>query len=98
MSTSRLSSEVGLERAPEVARRACADQRLLRLAPGEEDDRRDREYVVARRCRRVVVDVQLDELHLLGLAGDLLEHGMNRVAGPAPRRPEVDDDGLSRLQ
>src|SRR5438876_2809723 len=98
MSTSRLSSKIGLERAPEVARRPRADQGLLRLAAGEEDHRRDREHVVARRRRRVVVDVQLDELDLLRFAGDLLEHGVHGMARSAPRRPEVDDDGLPRLE
>ena len=72
--------------------------RLLRLAVLEQDHGRDREHLVARCRDRVVVDVELDELDLLRLAGELLQHGRDRVAGAAPGGPEVDHDRLARLE
>ena len=43
----------------------------------------------------VLVGVHLDDLDLAGVfVGELFEHGPERAAGPAPRRPEVDQHGL----
>ncbi len=43
----------------------------------------------------VLVGVHLDDFDLAGVfVGDLLEHGSERAAGPAPGRPEVDEHGL----
>src|SRR3569833_2830078 len=43
---------------------------------------------------RVLVDVDLDETYrAVGLVHGLLERGAQLLAGPAPRRPEIDDHG-----
>src|SRR5439155_4939351 len=49
---------------------------------------------VALRQTLLLVDVHLDELELLVLGDDLVEHGRDGVAGAAPLRPEVDEHGL----
>src|SRR5581483_4753395 len=90
--------QVVRERVAELACRPRPDERLLRLAAVEEDHRRDREHVVAGGDDRVVVDVQLDELDLLRLAGELLERRRHGPARPAPRGPEVDDDRLPGVE
>src|SRR5919204_6918062 len=87
------------ERALVVRPRPRADERLAGLAALEEDDARDREDVVARGRRGVLVDVQLRELDATPVLGrKLLEHRMDGAARAAPRRPEVDDDGLLRSE
>ena len=43
------------------------------------------------------VDVDLVELCALNLAGELLEEWRDHAARAAPRRPEVDEDGLVLL-
>ena len=45
----------------------------------------------------VLVDVHLHELEV-PLLGDPLEHGIDRVARPAPLGPEVDEHGLGGLE
>jgi hypothetical protein len=40
----------------------------------------------------VVVDIDLDDLQVVALAAELVEHGADRAAGSAPGRPEVDED------
>ena len=46
---------------------------------------------------RVLVDVDLDQLDLaVGRVDDLLDDRPERAARPAPRRPQVDDDGHAR--
>ena len=73
--------------------RACADERLLRAAVREEDHGRNREHVIPGGDLRVVVDVDPGELDpACGLALELLEDRPDRLARPAPRRPEVDDE------
>src|SRR5437899_3116977 len=72
--------------------RPCADHGLLRVPTLEQDRRRDREDAVARRGFDVLVDVQLGEYDFrLVLALELGEDRLDCPAGPAPRRPEVDD-------
>ena len=63
----------------------------------EEHHVRDRLDPVPHREILVLVDVDLDELEV-ALLGDALEHGLDRVTRPAPFGPEVDEDGLVRLQ
>src|SRR5579871_3141099 len=92
------SAEPALPGFLEVAARPGADDRLLRLAVLEQDHGRDREHAVPRRVARVVVDVHLRELDALVLLGERFEHRVDGPAGTAPRRPEVDDHGLVRLQ
>src|SRR5664279_4124486 len=76
-----------------MAARPCADDRRARLAAFEERHRRDREHLVPRCDLGVLVDVELRERDAAGRAlGELVEERLDRVAGPAPRRPEVDDD------
>ena len=50
-----------------------------------------------RRRLLVLVDVELHDLQVLALAGDLLEHGRDDAARAAPGRPEVDEDRLVGL-
>jgi len=71
--------------------RAHADNRALRLSAGEQDHRRDREHVVPRRDSRLLVDVQARDVD-----GKLLEDWLERLARPAPRRPEVDEQRAAR--
>ena len=46
---------------------------------------------------RLSVDVNLVELCALNLAGELLEEWRDHAARAAPRRPEVNEDGLVLL-
>jgi hypothetical protein len=66
----------------------------LRLAVLEQDQGRDRHHPVALGDRGLLVDVQLDDLEVAALRGDLVEHGRDRVTGPAPLGPEVDQHWL----
>src|SRR5262249_14752731 len=55
-------------------------------------DRRDRLDAELLSQHLVLVDIDLDELHrALGFADDLLDGGLQRLAWPAPWRPEIDD-------
>ena len=83
----------------EGALRLRADRGCGRLAVLEEHHRRDRGDPVALGDLRLLVDVHLDELELTGaLLDDPVEDRGDRVARPAPFRPEVDEDGLVRLE
>src|SRR5262249_26668777 len=85
-----------------------AEQRCLRLGTNdllddlavlENAHGRDGHDLVPLRDRRVLVDVQLDYVDLVGvLAGDLLENRGDHPAGPAPFGPVVNDDRLAVLQ
>src|SRR5256885_2232720 len=66
-----------------------------RLAVLEQDQRRDRHHAVALRDRRLLVDVELHDLEVAALGCDLVEHGRDRVARPAPLGPEVDEHRLA---
>ena len=81
--------QVGGERFLEVLLRAGAVHGLPRLATREQDHGRQRKHAVARRGRRVGVDVDLHDVER-----QLLEGRLDRLARPAPRRPEIDHDGL----
>src|SRR5262245_48629023 len=60
----------------------------------EEQDGRNRANAEAGREPSLLVDVDLRHRDLAGLiAGDVLEHGSDRPAWPAPRGPEVHDQG-----
>ncbi len=90
----RTPVEPAVPRPLKVRARPRPDDRRLSLAVREQDRGRDREDAVARRGREVLVDVQLDEADAAFLlARELLEDRVDGPAGPAPRRPEVDDDG-----
>ena len=59
----------------------------------ERDDHRDRLRAEGLRELRVRVDVDLGEHEAAaGLGDDLLEHGRELLARPAPLGPQVDDD------
>src|SRR3569623_524194 len=77
--------------------RASADLHVDGLAALVEDHRRDRPHAVLDGGGRVLVDVELDDLHLaLELARELLEYRGNRAARAAPFSPETDEHGLFR--
>src|SRR5205807_4876566 len=82
----------------EVLLRARAVDGLARLTVCEEHHRGQREHAVGLRGARVLVDVELYELDVAGRTGKLVERRFDRLARAAPRRPEVDDHGLSGLQ
>jgi len=65
--------------------RADSDHGTLRLAAREQDHGGDREDGEARREPDLLVDV-----HAGDLDRELLEDRLQRLARPAPRRPEVD--------
>ena len=85
-----------------AARAACAwgraDDRLGRRAVLEEDHRRDRQDLVLGRRLLVVVDVELHDLDVVALGGDLLEDRRDGAARTAPGRPEVDEDRRARTR
>ena len=71
-----------------------AHEAVDRLAAHEGEDRRDRLHPELRRDPLVLVDVDLDQPHLALRLGDrLLQRRPQRLARPAPGRPEIDDDG-----
>src|ERR1700746_796715 len=68
------------------------------LAAGEHVQRRDQHDPVLLRGLRVLLDVQLDHVDLVGvLLGDLLEDRGNHAARAAPLGPVVHDDRLAVL-
>src|SRR5579884_3274425 len=69
--------------------RAEADDGAARGSVGEQHHGRDREDLVAAGELRMIVDVESPDVDVLL---ELLEDGLERAAGPAPGRPEVDDD------
>ena len=77
-----------------LARVSPVDGRA-RLAADEEHHRRQREHAEPRRDGEVHVDVHAEEPHAAFL-GDGPQVRLDRVARLAPRRPEVDEDGLRR--
>src|SRR5215208_3611264 len=85
--------DLGLE--PLLGHRAL--DALGDLAVAEEQERRDRHDLVLRRRLDVLVGVELDDLELGPLTGDLLDDRADHAAWTAPGRPEVDQDGLVRL-
>ena len=103
--SSRRSASVRLGQQPldELAHLGLgerADERVDDLAADEGVHRGDRLGAEGVRDLRVGVDVDLHELDLaLGLGDDALEDRAERLARPAPLRPQVDDDrhGLGPL-
>ena len=76
----------------DLRRRLRAQEPVHRLPADEAEDRRDRLHPHLRRDPLVLVDVDLDQPHLaLGLGHRLLQRRGQRLARPAPRRPEIDD-------
>src|SRR3954454_17015823 len=78
--------QIAAERLAEMPLRSRPDEGLLWVTAVEQHHRRDREYVVPRCDRRIRVDVHLDELDAVGLAGETFQHRGHRVARAAPRR------------
>src|SRR5215207_8714744 len=90
----RSSRERGLDLGLEPLLRHRALDALGDLAVAEEQERRDRHDLVLRRRLDVLVGVELDDLELGPLTGDLLDDRADHPAWTAPGRPEVDQDGL----
>src|SRR5206468_5893902 len=69
-----------------------SDNGLYELSIAEEEKRRDRPHAVARGCHRIVVDIQLGDLHPpLELACEVVYDGSQCSARPTPLRPEIHD-------
>src|SRR5216683_1587588 len=76
-----------------------ADLARGELALLEQHQGRDRHDAVFLRGRRVLVDVELDDLDLaVERACDLLERRRDHLARPAPFGPEIHHDRLARLE
>ncbi len=76
-----------------------ADDRALHASVAEHPDHGDALHVELLRDRRLVVDVDLDDLvGALAHRGDGLDNRRDLAAGAAPRSPEVDDHGRFALQ
>src|SRR3712207_622801 len=75
-----------------------ADGLLGNLAILEAGDGGDAGYAVVHSGSWVVVNVELDEAHVVALLGHLLEDRGDTPARHAPRRPEVHYSRLLRLQ
>src|SRR5262245_2779756 len=83
----------------ELLLRRGADLARGQLAALEDHQRRDRLDAVLGGGVRVLVDVELDDLHLaVERSRDLLEGGGDHPAGAAPFGPEVHHDRAGRLQ
>src|SRR5262245_10213248 len=83
----------------ELLLRRGADLARGQLAALEDHQRRDRLNAVLGGGVRVLVDVELDDLHLaIERSRDLLEGGGDHPAGAAPFGPEVHHDRAGRLQ
>ena len=80
-----------LDEGLDLRRRLRAEETVHRLPAHEGEDRRDRLHPHLRRDALVLVDVDLDQPHLaLGLGDRLLQRRRQRLARPAPGRPEVE--------
>src|SRR5690606_15439416 len=94
----RLLAHVRAEPLQDLGLRHRADDLVDRLPILVDDHRRDIEDPKLRGVLLVLVDIDLDDLDLVGLFGrDLLEHRPDDATGSAPRRPEIDDHGLARF-
>src|SRR6185503_8663043 len=81
----------------ELVLRAQPDDRLDELSVPEEEQHRDRSHVVARDDLRILVDVQLRDLHAsIELACEVFDDGAEHAAWAAPLGPEI-DEGDPRL-
>src|SRR5450755_410474 len=79
--------------------RLRADDLLNDLAAGEHVHRRDSHDPVLLRHGRVLVNVELDDVDLVGvLAGDLFQYRGHHPARPAPFGPVVHDYWLLALE
>ena len=77
----------------DLALRHRPHEAVDRPAAEEGVDRRDRLDAKLLGQHLVLVDVDLDQLHLaLGFLHHLLDGGLQGLAGAAPGRPEIDDD------
>src|SRR6185312_2583112 len=93
------AAEPAFPRRLVVALGASADDDLLWLAALEEDDRRDREDVVAGLRLQVLVHVHLEKPDALAvLLGEVVDDRADNAARPAPGRPKVDHHGLLRIE
>src|SRR5215212_8026795 len=92
--------------APRNYRPSCADNWFFGKAPiaccvtcpDSKRDGRNARNAVVHRCLRVVVHVDLDEIHILASLGHLLEDRGDTPARHTPRRPEIYYDRPIRPQ
>jgi hypothetical protein len=80
-----------LEKRAQLPLGQHAEELVDRLAIHEGHHVGDAAHVEVRRQLRVLVRIDLGELPLAGVLGfELLQHRAQGAAGPAPRRPEID--------
>ena len=61
----------------------------------EQDQRRDAADAELGRRLRILVDVELGDAHAVGVdAGEFIEDRRNHLAGTAPLRPEIEQNGF----
>jgi hypothetical protein len=78
---------------------ARADDLLFHLSADENQQRRDAADVVSDGRSDVLVDIHLCDFHAAGVGlSELVDERSNDLARAAPCGPEVDEDGLFRLQ
>src|SRR5215218_9786445 len=95
----RAALDVLVDHARDGLLRGRADDALFFLAVLEEDERRDALDAVALRDLRVVVHVELDDRgRVLEVLRDGLDRRRQHPAGRAPRRPEVHEHWLVRIE
>src|SRR3954452_1413305 len=95
----RSGSDVLLHPLDELALRERAHLGRGDGAVLEQHQGRDAAHAVLGGGERVVVDIDLDDLHLLAeVAVHVLEVGGDHLAGAAPLGPEVDEDRLVGLE
>ena len=84
-----------LEECANLRQRLGADEFIDDAAAAKQLHRRNAADLELLREVLVLVGVHLDDFDLAGVfVGKLFEHGSERAARTAPRRPEVDQHGL----
>ncbi|KAG0162572.1 hypothetical protein DFQ30_001712 [Apophysomyces sp. BC1015] len=92
-------SNVAVDEGRDLGLRQGADLGLGHDAVLEQDQCRDAPHAELGRGRGVLVDVDLSDLQALAVVTrHLVEQRRNHLARAAPLRPEVDKDGLVRLE
>src|SRR5688500_16124646 len=87
-----------LQQASDCRRRHASLQLADRLASHVEHDSGKYQHTVLERLLLIVVDVDLDDLQVLALTAELIEHRSNGATRSTPRCPEIDEHRLVRLK
>src|SRR5271166_2033693 len=83
----------------ELLLRLRADLARCQLAVLEQHQGRNRHDPVFRRYAGVLIDIELDDLHLaIERVGNLFKRRADHSAWAAPFRPEINNDGAARLE